>query len=155
MVNHLPRVHKYCVKLENVMQVTCVLYYSYLILVKSLTSYFASGHAKWWSCLSRISIFVIFSFRFHCFNFLILFFRSLFWLQTCPTNYYVWDFLSWQFNRTQPVYKICWSNENNRYDENLLKYSWLHSLWGCHQRRKSAQVILKYNLSYYDEKRTA
>ena len=35
---------------------------------------FGSGHAKWWSCLSRISIFVTFSFRFHCFNFLILFF---------------------------------------------------------------------------------
>ena len=34
--NHLPRVHKYCVKMENVTQVTCVLYYSYLILVKSL-----------------------------------------------------------------------------------------------------------------------
>ena len=146
MENHLPRVHKYCVKLENVIKVTCVLYYSYLILVKSLTSYFASGHAKWWSCLSRISIFVIFSFRFHCFNFLIPFFVPYSGCKhVLQIIKYEIFYQHAQFNRKQPVYKIYWSNENNRYDEILLKYSWLHRLWGCHQRRKSAQVILKYH----------
>ena len=69
------------------------------------------------------------------------FFRSIFWLQTCPKNYYEWDFLSSQFNRTRPVYKIYRSNENNRYDEILLKHSWLYSLWGCHQRTKSAKSL--------------
>ena len=43
-------------------------------------------------------------------------------------------------NRARPVYKIYRGNENNRNDEILLK----HSLWGRHQRRKSAQVILNH-----------
>ena len=54
---------------------------------------------------------------FSLFQFFYSFFRSIFWLQTCPTNYYEWDFLSSQFNRTRPVYKIYRSNKNNRYDE--------------------------------------
>ena len=73
MENHLPRVHKYCVKMEHVIEVTCVLYYSYLILVKNLLILLVVMLNGDPAC-SEYQYLLFFPFVFIVSNFLILFF---------------------------------------------------------------------------------
>ena len=73
--------------MEHVIEVTCVLYYSYLILVKNLLILLVVMLNGDPAC-PEYQYLLFFSFRFHCFKFFNSFFRTLFWLQTCLTNYY-------------------------------------------------------------------